>query len=67
MSRRAAGNRPRDVLPFRRRSEGPARHPSKNEGRKRFEHLQRENTELRAKAIDLILQIQALREGDPNG
>jgi hypothetical protein len=67
MSRCAAGNRPRYVLLFRRRSEGRARHPSKSEGRKLFEHLKKENAELRAKAIDLILQIQALREGDPNG
>jgi hypothetical protein len=65
MSRRP-GNRPRDVLSFRRRSKRPARRPSGNEEQKAFEHLKIENAELRAKAIDLILQIRAMREGDPH-
>jgi hypothetical protein len=52
--------KPRVALQFRRRSVRPARRLSTNE-QMLFDRAVIENTELRAKAIDLILQIHALK------
>jgi hypothetical protein len=73
MARRSAGNKPRDVLTFGggRERAGRAKgapHFSKHKKAiaRKLDRLEAENAELRAKAIDLILQIQVLREGDPD-
>jgi hypothetical protein len=77
---RSIGTKPRDALKLRlaRERTGIAKGAlrlaiSSNEkavagnNRTLLDRLEAENAALRAKAIDLLLQNQVLREGDPNG
>jgi hypothetical protein len=83
MSRRSAGPGPKNVLKFprkRRTTKGfRGRSSPPNEGianpsaqanssvQKELARLRAENAELRVKAVDLILQIQALRDTGSDG
>jgi hypothetical protein len=75
MSRRSAGTSPKNVLKFsrKRRNVKGGRSPSLSRDQavdptiqKERDRLQAENAELRAKAIDLMMQIRALRHKTPD-
>jgi len=76
MSRRSAGTSPKNVLKFsrKRRNVKGGRSPSLSRDhqamdptiQKERDRLQAENAELRAKAIDLMMQIRALRHKIPD-
>jgi hypothetical protein len=76
MSRRSAGTGPKSVLEFsrKRRNVKGGRRPSLSHDsqavdptiQKERDGLQAENAELRAKAIDLMKQIRALRDRTPD-
>jgi hypothetical protein len=72
MVRHSIGKKPRRVLKFdalktRRGIANGAQRASEHKKAvvPRLDRLEAENAELRAKAIDLILQIQVLRDGNP--
>jgi hypothetical protein len=71
---RSVGTKPRDALKLRLAHErteiakGALRLAiSSNDDQTLLDRLEAENAALRAEAIDLLLQNQVLREGDPNG
>jgi hypothetical protein len=70
----SVGTKPRDALKLRLAREriGIAKGAlplaiASSDNQMLLDRLEAENAALRAKAIDLLLQNQVLREGDPNG